>query len=58
MQLKSDNTEFMPYDKANEIVNELFKSLLFKIPNWFRNINESEWFYFRISSTVVLKKSQ
>ena len=56
MQLKSDNTEFMPYDKANEIVNELFKSLLFKIPNWFRNINESEWFYFRISSTVVLKK--
>ena len=28
MHSKSDNTEFMPYDNANEVVNELFKSLL------------------------------
>ena len=28
MHLKSDNIEFMSYDNANEIANELFKSLL------------------------------
>ena len=28
MHLKSDNIEFMPYDNANEVVNELFESLL------------------------------
>ena len=25
---KSDNIEFIPYDNANEVVNELFESLL------------------------------
>ena len=28
MHLKSDNIEFMSYDNANEIANELFESLL------------------------------
>ena len=28
MFLKSNNIEFMPYDNANEVVNELFESLL------------------------------
>ena len=28
MHSKSDNKEFMPYDNANEVVNELFESLL------------------------------
>ena len=27
MLSKSDNLEFMPYDNANEVVGELFKSL-------------------------------
>ena len=45
MQSKSDNIGFKPYDNANGVVNELFESL----PNWFRNINEREWFYFQFS---------
>ena len=28
MHLKSDNIEFIPYDNANEIVNELLESFL------------------------------
>ena len=28
MHSKSDNIELMPYDNANEVVNELFESLL------------------------------
>ena len=28
MHSKSDNIEFMPFDNGNEVVNELFKSLL------------------------------
>ena len=28
MHSKSDNTEFMPCDNVNEVVNELFESLL------------------------------
>ena len=28
MHSNSDNTEFMLYDNANEVVNELFESLL------------------------------
>ena len=28
MHSKSDNKEFMSYDNANEVVNELFESLL------------------------------
>ena len=28
MQSKSGNIEFMPYDNANEVVHELFESLL------------------------------
>ena len=28
MHSKSDNIEIMPYDNANEVVNELFESLL------------------------------
>ena len=28
MHLKSNNKEFMAYDDANEVVNELFESLL------------------------------
>ena len=28
MHSKSNNIEFMPYDNANEVVNELFNSLL------------------------------
>ena len=28
MHSKSDNIEFMPYHNANEVVNELFRSLL------------------------------
>ena len=27
----------------------------FKIPNWFRHINEREWFCFRLSSTLYYK---
>ena len=30
MHLKSDNIEFMSYDNANEVVNELFESLLLR----------------------------
>ena len=30
MHSKSDNIEFMSYDNANEVVNELFQSLLSK----------------------------
>ena len=28
MQSKSENIEFIPYDNVNEVVNELFESLL------------------------------
>ena len=28
MHSKSDNIEFMPYDNSNEVVNELFETLL------------------------------
>ena len=28
MHSKADNIEFMPYDNVNEVVNELFESLL------------------------------
>ena len=30
MHSKSNNIEFMPYDNANEVVNELFESLLLR----------------------------
>ena len=40
MHSKSGNTEFTPYDNANEVVNELFETV--SLPNWFRNNNERE----------------
>ena len=53
MHSKSNNIEFMPYDNANEIVNELFNSLLSRyqisLETWMRG---SEYFWF--SSVVVL----
>ena len=33
----SNNIEFRPYDNTDEVVDELTS---FKIPNWFRNIND------------------
>ena len=42
MDSKSDIIKLMSYDNANEVVNELFESLFFKIRNCFRNINERE----------------
>ena len=36
MHSKSDNINFMPFDNANEVV----QVTSFKMPNWFRNINE------------------
>ena len=39
---KSDNIEIMINDKADEVIDELFESLLSRYqPNWFPNINES-----------------
>ena len=40
---KSDNTEFMACDNINDVVDEYFESPSFKIPNWFRNINERDF---------------
>ena len=46
MTSKSDNADIMTYDNANEVIIEIFESVLFKI-NSFRNINEREKFYFQ-----------
>ena len=39
MHSKSDNTEPMIYDKAGEIIKELFDSLFLKISSWVGDIN-------------------
>ena len=57
MHSKSDNIEFMPYDNANEVVNELFKSLLWRY-QFSLEKSKREWFDFWFSSTVVLQMSQ
>ena len=60
MSSKSKKVEFMPSDNVNEVFDELFESLFhsFKIPNWFRNIKERDWFYFPFRWTVALQMSQ
>ena len=52
MHSKSDSIEIMPYDNANEVVNELFESLLSRYQKI--SVREREGFYFRFSSTVAL----
>ena len=43
---KSNDIKFMLYNNTNKVVNKLFDSFFFKIPIWFRNINERKGFYF------------
>ena len=38
MQSKSNNKEFMPYDDVNEVVDELFESLLSKVMTFYQII--------------------
>ena len=40
MQSKSDNIEIMINDEADEVIEELFKSLQKKISNWIGRIDE------------------
>ena len=42
----------LTHDNVNDVVDELFES--FEIHNFFRNINEREQFYFRLSSNFAL----
>ena len=46
MHASSGNVNFTPYSDANDVIDRNF-----------RNINERKWFYFRFSSTNVLKVS-
>ena len=39
MHSKNDNLEIMKYDRADEVIEELFESFL-KISNWCGNISE------------------
>ena len=53
MHSKSNNIEFMPYDNANEVVNELFNWLLSRYQiSLETSMRKSEYFLF--SSIVVL----
>ena len=47
----------MSYDNENEVTHDFFESLLSR-PKQFRNIYETEWFYFQFSSTALLQISQ
>ena len=40
MHSNSDNIVFVPYNNANEVIDEIFESLFSKKTNWFRNISE------------------
>ena len=56
MYSKSNNMEFMPYDNANEVVDELFDSLLSRyLVGLETSMREREWFNFWFSSTIVLQ---
>ena len=52
MHSKSDNIEFMLYDDANEVVNELFESLLSRYQIGLETLMRGSNF-FLFSSTVV-----
>ena len=52
MHSKSDNIEFMLYDDANEVVNELFESLLSRYQIGLETAMRGSNF-FLFSSTVV-----
>ena len=49
MLSKSDNIEFMSYDNANEVVNELFTSHFSRYVTGL----ETSWFYFQLNSTFA-----
>ena len=38
--IKIDNIEIMTNDKADEVIEELFQSLLFQVSKWIGKINE------------------
>ena len=50
----SDNAKFTPYDDANEVVNELFESLLSRYQD---NLEEVTWFLiqFNLCSKIAIK---
>ena len=50
----SDNVKFTPYDDANEVVNELFESLLSRYQD---NLEEVTWFLiqFNLCSKIAIK---
>ena len=47
MYTKSDNKEFMNYDNANNIADELFNTLISKYQD--KGVNGREWICFRFS---------
>ena len=57
MNSKSNNIEFMSYDNAIEVVDELFESLLLKHQIGLET-SMRERFCFQFSSTVVLQMPQ
>ena len=59
MHSKSDSIEFVHYDNANEVVDELFESLLSKYKIALKNQwgGRGGWFYIQFSLTVVLQMS-
>ena len=50
----SDNVKFPPYDDANEVVNELFESLLLRYQD---NLEEVTLFLiqFNLCNTIVIR---
>ena len=58
MQSKSENIEFIPYDNVNEVVNELFESLLWRYQLGLETWMKWNGFNFWFSSAVVLYMSQ
>ena len=51
---RNNNVKLISYNDANEVVDELFESHRSRYQRIFKNINEREDHYFRLSSTVVL----
>ena len=57
MYSKSDNKEFMTYDNANGVVDELFESPLLRYKIGLETY-EKEQFYFQFSLTFISQMSQ
>ena len=54
MHSKADSIEFMPYDNVNEVVNELFESLLSRYQINLETSTRGSDFFFWFSSTNAL----